>query len=378
MKTTKQVATVTLVILLALIAYGLFRTGRSLTASQMALGGEPAQSVRGSAIDQSALYNARQLTQMPTSADELPLAQEALRLGDREMDLAFAAGVREAKEHPATLSVEAKESQARLQDAQNSLDRDKSRVAQLTAELAKASGARADRLDARLQEAKVQMELDQDEVDNSKQELVLAGGDAQGRIEELMKEHEAASRLADSTIVNAVTPPDVHGLVHHYEQWSQLHDKTLELRQARKDAELAAATFTTKRDRLESNFRAQKQENAGTISSLPLPSTATNSTPSTRNISAELVRATQHRSAVLKDLTNVSERIEDQKQLRETYRKWIDVLVAEQRPIIHNGLFSTAVIVLILLIAISFDSLLKRLLKKVRLDQRQADTLHAV
>ena len=340
--------------------------------------GNPAQGTPGAAIDQTSLYAARHFAQMPTSADELPLAQEALRLGDREMDLAFAAGVREAKEHPATLSVEAKESQARLQDAQNSLDRDKSRVAQLTAELAKASGARADRLDARLQEAKVQMELDQDEVDNSKQELVLAGGDAQGRIEELMKEHEAASRLADSTIVNAVTPPDVHGLVHHYEQWSQLHDKTLELRQARKDAELAAATFTTKRDRLESNFRAQKQENAGTISSLPLPSTATNSTPSTRNISAELVRATQRRSAVLKDLTNVSERIEDQKQLRETYRKWIDVLVAEQRPIIHNGLFSTAVIVLILLIAISFDSLLKRLLKKVRLDQRQADTLHAV
>ena len=104
MKTTKQVATITLIILLGLIAYGLFRTGRSLTASQMALGGEPAQSVRGSAIDQSALYNARQRTQMPTTADEVPLAQEALRLGDREMDLAFAAGVREAQEHPAVLS----------------------------------------------------------------------------------------------------------------------------------------------------------------------------------------------------------------------------------------------------------------------------------
>ena len=40
MKTTKQVATITLIILLGLIAYGLFRTGKPMTASQVAPGGE--------------------------------------------------------------------------------------------------------------------------------------------------------------------------------------------------------------------------------------------------------------------------------------------------------------------------------------------------
>jgi hypothetical protein len=168
---------------------------------------------------------------------------------------AFAAGVREAQEQPAALSAEAKEAQTRLQDAENSLDRDNSRVAQLTSALAKATGARADSLDNQLQQAKVQVDLDQDEVDNAKQELILAGGDAQGRIEELMKEHEAASRIADSTTVNTATPPDAHGLVHHYLQWSQLHSKTLELRQARQDAESAAVAFTTKRENRTSKRR---------------------------------------------------------------------------------------------------------------------------
>src|SRR5256885_1182414 len=167
MKTTKQIATITLTILLAVIAYGLFRTGRSTTTSQRAVGG--ANAAQGSAIDQTPLHTAQRFAQMSTSVDELPLAQEALRVGDREMDLAFAAGVREAQEHPVTLSAEAKESQTRLQDAQNSLDRDNSRVAQFTSELAKATGARADRLSNQLQEAKVQVELDQDEVDNAKQ-----------------------------------------------------------------------------------------------------------------------------------------------------------------------------------------------------------------
>src|ERR1700731_3213431 len=123
MKTTKQVATITLIISLGLIAYGLFRTGGSITASPITLGGESSQAVHGSAIDQSPLYTARRLAQMPTSGDELPLAQEALRLGDREMDLAFAAAVSEAQVHPAALSAGAKLIEAKLQKAKTSLDR---------------------------------------------------------------------------------------------------------------------------------------------------------------------------------------------------------------------------------------------------------------
>ena len=378
MKTTKQFATITLVILLAVIAYGFFRTGQSTTALPTTPGGKPSQAAQGSVVDQASLYTARHFVQMPTSADELPLAQEALRLGDREMDLAFAAGVREAQEHPATLTAEAKESQSRLQDAENSLDRDNARVAQLTAALAKATGAKADSLDGQLQQAKVQVELDQDEVDNAKQELVLAGGDAQGRIEELMKEHEAASRIADSTSVNTAGPPDVRGLVHHYLQWSELHDKKLQLWQAKQDSESAAVMFTTKRDALESSVKTQKHESAETLGSgTTLPGGA-NSTTSTRDTSAELVRATKRRLAVVQELTNLNERIEDQKRLAETYRKWIEVVAARQRSVVHSGLSGAAVIVAILLIGVFFDSLLKRLLKKVRLDQRQSDTLHAV
>jgi small-conductance mechanosensitive channel len=378
MKTTKQIATIALVILLAVIAYGFFRTGQSTTALPTTPGGKPSQAAQGSVVDQASLYTARHFVQMPTSADELPLAQEALRLGDREMDLAFAARVSEAQEHPATLSAEAKESQSRLHDAENALDRDNAGVAQLTSALAKATGARAHRMDDQLQQAKIQVELDQDEVDNAKQELALAGGDAQGRIEELMKEHDVASHVADSTTVNTATPPDLYGLVHQYLQWTQLHGKTLELQQAKQDAESAAVAFAARRDALESNIKTQKQESARTTGGGPNVTTGANSKTSTPDTSAELVTATKRRSAVVKELTNLNERVEDQKQLAETYRKWIDVVGAKERAIIHSGLSGAAVIVVILLIGIFFDSLLNRLLKRARLDQRQADTLHAV
>src|SRR5439155_27009256 len=52
---------------------------------------------------------ARRLVQMPTSAHELPLAEDALRLGDREMDLAFAAAVSEARMHPVGIECRSEE-----------------------------------------------------------------------------------------------------------------------------------------------------------------------------------------------------------------------------------------------------------------------------
>ena len=93
---SKQIATIVLTILIGTVAYGLFRTGSSITTSQTISGGERSEAAHGSVIDQTPLYTARRLAQMPASGDELPLAQEALRLGDREMDLAFAAAVSEA------------------------------------------------------------------------------------------------------------------------------------------------------------------------------------------------------------------------------------------------------------------------------------------
>lgn len=380
MKTTKQIATIILVILLGVIAYGLFRTGESVKTPQITESVDQSHPPQGVVIDQSPLYAAQRLAKMPTSADEFPLAQEALHLGDREMDLAFAAAVSEAREHPAVLSAEAKQIQGRLQNAEKALDRDKARVEQLTTALAKASDAKKDSLNDQLEQAKVQVELDQDEADNAKQELADAGGDSQGRIEELIKEHAAASSVADTTKINTSTPPGARGLVHHYLRWSELHNKTIQLRQAQQDAESAAAAFATKRAALQSNIATKavpgKGQSGPASGSGPPADEKTASPP--LEASADLVNATKRRSAAVKAITNADERIEDQKRIAETYGKWIDVVAAQEAAVVHKGLRGAAIMVGILLIGIFFDSWLKRLLGKVKLDARQAETLHAV
>src|SRR5713226_1948541 len=198
MKTTQKIAALLLVALLGAVAYGLFRTGAPASApvaNTKTANGGPSQA---SIVDQTPLLSAQRLAQMATSAEEKPFAEEALGLGDHEMDLAFAAAVRDAEENPPVLSAKAKEVETRLQNAERALEAAKAQVEQLTAADEKASGDRKDSLDDQLDVAKAQQELDQDEVDDAKQDLIRAGGDPKGRIQTMVEEHEAASHAADS------------------------------------------------------------------------------------------------------------------------------------------------------------------------------------
>src|SRR6202171_4770618 len=104
MKTTQKIAAIVLVALLGAVAYGLFRTGQPASApatnAKTAYGG----AAQAPMVDQTPLLTAQRLAQMPTSAEEQPFAEEALRLGDPEMDLGFAAAGPGAQEDPTALS----------------------------------------------------------------------------------------------------------------------------------------------------------------------------------------------------------------------------------------------------------------------------------
>src|SRR5260221_3089981 len=249
-----------LVILLGATVYALIRTSASTsnfiapTTTAVSNPTEPAL------VDQRPLQTAQQFAKMTTTSEEKPFAEQALELADKEMDLAFAAAVLDAQEHPPVLSAEAKVIQARLQKAEDALDSSKKRVDALTAAEAKASGSKKDALDDQLDLAKAQLELDQDEVDEAKQDLAHAGGDPQGRIQTMVEQHEAASHSSDTTHVTVSEPAEARGLIHRVQQWLAWHQKQLQLWQAKHDAESAAASFSSKHDAREDQVRALKEQ----------------------------------------------------------------------------------------------------------------------
>ena len=318
---------------------------------------------------------------MPTTAEELPFAQEALRIADHEMDLTYAAAEREIEEHPPRLTADAKKIQARLKEAEDALDTDSAEVAQLTAEEAKASGSRKGALDDQLVLATAHQEEHQDEVDDAKEDLARADGDPHARIEAMIQEHKTSSQAVDSLKIAVSTAVEEHGLIHRFSQWSMLHQKQLILWQAKQAAESAAAFFSAGHNALDAQLEGEKRNLAQSADTLGgAKSSRGVGTPAdlSREDSAALVKAAKRRAASQKTLASLDKRIANQKQLAENYGKWIFVLAEKQSAALHAALIGITTILVILLIGIFFDAWLERLLGKLSLDRRLLETLRTV
>src|SRR5438552_496371 len=133
---------VVLALFAALIAlgYGIYRTDQR-AAPIPTRASRRSPSDRSIVVDQTSLNTAEQLVRMPTTPDERPYAEDALRLADQELDLAFAQAVRQTASQTRPLSPEAKALDAQLQQALRTLAADQAQVAELTAAVSKATPA---------------------------------------------------------------------------------------------------------------------------------------------------------------------------------------------------------------------------------------------
>ena len=379
MRPRQKIGAITLVLLLGAAVYGLNRTARAPSAPRTTSSVPGAE--QASAVDQTPILTALKSAQMPTTAEEVPFAQEALRIADQEMDLAYAAAERELEEHPARLTTDAKKIQARLKEAEDALDTDNAQVARLTAEEAKATGAKKDALDDQLVLATAHQEEHQDEVDDAKEDLARAGGDPKARIEAMIQEHKVSSQTVDSLKITVSTTVEERGLIHHFSQWSVLHQKQVLLWQAKQQAESAAASFSASHNALGAQLEAEKKSLPPSAETASAAKSSTGGgTPAnlSREDSAALVKAAKRRAASQKTLASLDKRIENQKQLAENYGKWIGVLAAKQSAVLHAALIGVITILVILLIGIFFDVWLERLLGKLMLDRRLLETLRTV
>jgi small-conductance mechanosensitive channel len=384
MKPVQKIFAITLVLLLGATVYGLIRTSEPPKAPASAGKGKQAPLARQVQIqiDQSPVKTAQQLAQLITTPEERQLAQEALRLADYEVDLSFAAALRDATENPPKLSPEAKEAEDRLQKSQRLLEKDQALVAQLTQQLNKATGSPKEALSDQLELAKAEMGLDQDEVDDAKQDLIRAGGDPQDRIQEMEKEHDAATHGAGAVLPNVSAPPEEFGLFRIFQQWSALHQRQLRLWRAKQEAELAAVALTGQHNVLEARIDAAKAESPELAHHSKHSKQAASPTPAPPNRAPEdtviLVVITKQIASDQKALAGFDKRIETEKELADVYARWIEVVAARQRVLVNRGLRGVLIILAIALVAVYFGTLMDKVLSRLRMDRRQIQSLHTV
>lgn len=382
MKPFQKILAITLVLLLGATVYGLIRTNEPPKVAPSAGKGKQPLATEP-LVDQTPILTAEALAQMPTPEEELPSAQQALEIADRDMDVAYTGAKRELEDHPAALPPEAKQIQARLKQAEDTLAAYDALVDRLTAEEAKATGARKDDLHDQLVLAQANQQEHQDDVDDAKEDLGRAGGDSTSRIEALTQEHETSSKkidsLKDSLKAASSMTNGQPGLIHRLNEWWALHQKQLLLWQAKQQAESAAAAFSANHNALEAQSNAEPGNAAA--SSPPAGLATANATVAAnpgQQKSAELVKAAKQRGSQKKTLAALDKRIDNEKQLAATYSQWIGAVAASQRAVSHRILIGLTIILSIALFGVYFGTLMDKMVGRLNMDRRQVQSLHTV
>src|SRR5712692_3113361 len=151
MKVSQKIALAALLLLLVAAVAGVFFTRDSSRATPRQQQSGPA-SGQAPLVDEQPLRTARSLAPLAATAEEQTLAKETLHIADHDVDLAFAIAMRQATENPPPPTPETREIVKRLQDAKKTVAEEQQEVANLTNQLAGASGARKEKLQADIDE----------------------------------------------------------------------------------------------------------------------------------------------------------------------------------------------------------------------------------
>jgi small-conductance mechanosensitive channel len=90
------------------------------------------------------------------------------------------------------------------------------------------------------------------------------------------------------------------------------------------------------------------------------------------------VKAARQSASLKKTLASLDQRIDDQKQLADNYSKWIAVVAASQRAVLHRILIGLTIILSIALFGVYFATLLDQVVGRLNMDRRQTQSLHTV
>ncbi|MFY9529312.1 MAG: hypothetical protein WBC04_25785 [Candidatus Acidiferrales bacterium] len=144
-----------LLAILALAAVGFVLTSNHGNAVPLK---NPALSAQTTLVDQSPLQTAQKLAWLAVTPEEQEFAQEALRLGDREVDQAFTSALRIVTLHPPKLSPEARELSTRVKQVEAGVKTLQDEVTRLTALVAKAPDDKKENLQQQLELANAQLD----------------------------------------------------------------------------------------------------------------------------------------------------------------------------------------------------------------------------
>ena len=303
-------------------------------------------------VDEQPLKTARAVGKLASSPDERRFADQALRLADNEVDLAFEDGLRDAANHPVAPTPQTQQLYTHVTEAEADVKANQDHVNQLKKQLATASGARQDSLQEQLDVAQAQLGLDQDELDAAKEDLARSGADPVTRIRRQLKRHDDAEHEAD-TKPSTGTPDAVSensNLVAHFIRWRALHQSAAQLQQAYDETVQAVTGLSQAHDTLQKQVNTEKaSKRALALPTADQTGSTPSTAPSTNSTAPSAIQLLQRLSDNHKNLSDLDRRIQDEQELQTTYGNWIALVRSHQRSAMHEMIQSILWILIIVL-----------------------------
>lgn len=392
MKPRHWITAVVLLLLVAAAIVGMVRTqqrgGTSAEVGASPATQAPASNQQPAAqhawVDQRPLQTARRMGTLAYTQEEKSLAQQAEKVADHEVDLAFFDAFSAAQQNPPPLTPALKKLSDKKNQMQQALTEDQANVSDLTRRLAAAPESKKENLQDQLNVAQAQLELDQDELDDATEALVQGGGDPQSEVQRQKQAHDDEETYLSTHTTSAANPAEGnyqgHTLLVLFRAWKALRDKKATLEQAQQDALLQQQNLYKQHAAL--NITAQQDSADRASAKQQAKSFATGSTTSSVDESKAAAQAAldslkRHRQNQ-KNLADLNRRIADEQNLTDIYAQWIALVEARQRAALHNMIEVLLWILLVVVIVYLSNRLIEHFTVDLKTENKRVETLRAV
>ena len=321
-------------------------------------------------VDERPVQTARSMTALASTREEQVFAQQALRLADHAVDLAFADAIRDATLHPVANS-ETKELFARVNRAKAQVKSDQDLIDDLKKESTTTHGS-GEEIQQQVDLMQAQLELDKDELEAAKGDLLRSGADPLSRIERQFARYQAAQQQGDAaraqiSLPDAESSSPTGNLIAQFRAWRTQRAKAMQLQQARDEALQKREELQQKHDSAEQP--APEQPNGIETQEPP---------PAGSSRDQAVIASLRLLSERHKNLADLDKRIQDHQDLADVYGTWIGVVQSRRQATIHGIIQSVLLILGVVLGVHLADRAADRFFTHLIPDRRRLRTLRVV
>ena len=332
-------------------------------------------------VDQRPLQTARRMATLAATPEELRLAHEAEKVGDHEVDLAFADALRTATLNPPKLTPEVQQLAAQKIKAETALKADQETSAQLTKKLAAASDKQKDNLQDRIDVAQAQLDLDQDEFEDAAESLERAGGDPQAKIRRLQQEHEISSHNQAQTVSNSAEANyQAHTLLAVFGAWRALGAKKAQIQSALQETTDKEQRLTLRHQQDGKQVEQDKESREATRQRASGFAKGNNaaSREESKAGAQQALQSLRRYTDDQKNLADIGKRLQDEQELGGIYKSWIALVDVSEKHALHNVIEALLWILFVVLAVYLLGRLIERLFTGISAENKRVATLRAV